>query len=409
MARIALVKDGEPLPQFCGGRPLRVGNLAAELATRGHEVVWFTSTFQHQKKTKLSPRDRQEWIDGYRLCYLESGGYSRNISPARWAHHTRFAFSLFQELRRTPRPDLIVCCIPMLEAAVTCVAASRKFGVPVVLDIRDPWPEVFVDLVPRRFRRFARAILWPYFAVARQLFRNATSLTACSVGFLKWAQSMADRDQSRCRDDLVVYHGAHDLKSDGDLSPIRKRWPTASGVLRHVYLGAFGRNYDFETMVEVIEKLTPTGAHHFFFIGAGSRQLNDLQAKLQDNPRVTFTGWLDRADAYKLTQTCSLGWIPLRQEMQGFLPNKPFEYASLGLGVVVSEVEELRWLVDAHKFGVTFSQGDSTALLKTIAGLTKDARNELAKNARTFWLKSGDARQCAKRFADHLEMLLEKA
>src|SRR5690606_10949992 len=54
MKHIALIKDGEPFPVECSPYSLRVGNLAAELAERGHKVSWHASTFSHYKREHLN-------------------------------------------------------------------------------------------------------------------------------------------------------------------------------------------------------------------------------------------------------------------------------------------------------------------------------------------------------------------
>ena len=45
-----LVTIGEPLPVEAGSRALRCRLLARELARRGHDVIWWTSDFDHFAK-----------------------------------------------------------------------------------------------------------------------------------------------------------------------------------------------------------------------------------------------------------------------------------------------------------------------------------------------------------------------
>jgi hypothetical protein len=53
--RVWLITVGEPLPlDGPGERMLRTGILAAFLAARGHEVVWWSSSFDHVRKRQRS-------------------------------------------------------------------------------------------------------------------------------------------------------------------------------------------------------------------------------------------------------------------------------------------------------------------------------------------------------------------
>src|SRR5690606_10270774 len=109
----------------------------------------------------------------------------------------------------------------------------------------------------------------------------------------------------------VFYHGAHLPIGDDHVLP--EAWQTDQLVIRHIYLGGFGRNYDFQVMARVIEALGQDARHHFFLVGAGSEQQKALKTRLAGLPNVTFTDWLPREEAYRLARSCHLGWLPLKQ------------------------------------------------------------------------------------------------
>lgn len=400
---VALVKDGEPLPQHCAPYPMRIGNLALELCSRGHRVCWYASTFSHHKKVMLFSQDTT-WDElGFRQRFLYSGGYQRNISPQRWVHHSRFAVKLYKELQRCTDLDVIVCCIPMIEAALACRLVAKSKGIPLILDIRDPWPDVFLTVLPKSLVPLGRLLLYPYAKLARTLFKNAESVTACSQGFLDWAQSGSGRDPQQRDSDVVVYHGAHSpLMEQGELPA---EWRTEPDTIRHAYIGGFGRNYVFHTMAEAILRLQSDPRHHFFFVGEGSEQHRELKSRLQCCENVTFTDWLSREEAYALGRSCQVGWLPLRAGNDGFLPNKPFEYAALGLAQVVGETAEVGSLLKQHKLGHEFQQNEPERLVDFLREVTWEQIEVWQSAALKFWKEVGDAKQCANLFADHVESL----
>ena len=158
---IALIKDGEPLPQTCRPFYLRTGNLARVLASRGHQVTWHSSNFLHYQKELYPETGLLHLEEGYDLHLHYCGTYPRNISPQRWVHHARLAREVYRELMQAQHLDVIVCCVPTLESAWACSLVAKKRGVPLIVDVRDPWPEVFVSAAPARLRPLARAVLAP--------------------------------------------------------------------------------------------------------------------------------------------------------------------------------------------------------------------------------------------------------
>jgi hypothetical protein len=101
---IWLIKDGETLPVQPGARPMRTGMLANQLLEKGHSVVWWSSTFSHQRKTLLYERDTVlEVKPGFELNLIYAGRYPKNISLKRYFHHRTLA-RRFSKSKRKPVP-----------------------------------------------------------------------------------------------------------------------------------------------------------------------------------------------------------------------------------------------------------------------------------------------------------------
>ena len=54
-----LIQIGEPLPIGAGVRKMRTALLAQEMVKRGHNVLWWASTFEHQTKRMLYDSDME--------------------------------------------------------------------------------------------------------------------------------------------------------------------------------------------------------------------------------------------------------------------------------------------------------------------------------------------------------------
>lgn len=403
--RVAIVKDGETFPHLCAPWTLRTGNLNREMARRGHDVTWYSSTFMHNEKEFYATEETvEEREEGYRMHLLPAGGYRRNISFARWLHHTRLARRLYPILKAQPGLDVVVCAIPILEVAAACLLFCKHRGIPLILDIQDPWPQTFVSYAPAPLRGLVRAVLTPYFLGAARLFGQADSLVACSAGFLEWAQRLSRRSESRRSRDRVVYHGAHDVRGIVSPDPM-----LVTRGLRSIYMGAFAGIYDLEPIAALAEAQAARGDdHHFFLVGQGGVRYEKLRERLGKLPNVTFTGWIPREQAYALAQTCHLGWLPLTEGTEDFLPNKPFEYASMGLAVATSSKGESGRLVTDHGLGFRYHPEKPEELLSRVASLAPGAGELEVWRSRCpeFSRCVGDAQVCTEEFADHIERII---
>ena len=97
---------------------------------------------------------------------------------------------------------------------------------------------------------------------------------------------------------------------------------------------------------------------------------------------MRFTGWVDYARLPDIIAHCDLGLLPFHScpHIDASLANKLFEYMSLGLPVVASDVPPHRTVIDDARNGVVFPPGDADALALRIAQLA-DAPEERASQA----------------------------
>src|SRR5690606_38673121 len=102
----------------------------------------------------------------YRL--IPSPGYQRNVGVGRLWDHLRLAWNLRIALRNASPPDACLVGYPPIETASVMIDWLAARDVPVLLDVKDQWPELFLDPVPAPLRSFVRPLLAPYYAMARR-------------------------------------------------------------------------------------------------------------------------------------------------------------------------------------------------------------------------------------------------
>ena len=160
-----LLQRNEPTPHDDGGgqRVFRTGIMAQMLSDAGHEVVWWTSDFDHyNRRHRYNGNHSKSTITGYDIQYLKSRGYRKNISYDRIAANKEVALSFAKIARQYSNiPDVIIASIPTAELAWQGIKYGKKHGIPVLLDVRDLWPDHIVDLAPIWAKPLVKLGIWP--------------------------------------------------------------------------------------------------------------------------------------------------------------------------------------------------------------------------------------------------------
>lgn len=387
-----IVTSGEPLPTDPGGaRLLRHGIVAAMLVERGWSVVWWTSNFDHTAK-----RGRQSGAapvvyrvgPNYRIVLLPSAGYRRNVSLARVLDHRQVADAFTGAAPGEPAPDVVLCSYPTIELAAAATRFGQRHGVPVLLDVRDLWPDILGEVLPGPLKWLARPILWPYGRQGRRALCAATALTGITEPIVDWACRKAGRQR---RSTERAFPLACTPPERPDVPAVRQaaqRWlERGVGADRFVvsFFGAMGEQFDFDTVLAAAQLLEHTYPQVLFVLCGQGRELERLQSHARTHANVMAPGWQGRADLHSLMYRSAAGLAPYFNEHSFTLsvPNKVIEYCSGGLPVLSSLRGETERLLASNDCGLTYAEQDGAALAACIRLLFDDAslRGQLGRNA----------------------------
>jgi glycosyltransferase involved in cell wall biosynthesis len=403
--RIWIFKDGETLPLNREARRMRAGRLASALVRRGHEVVWWSSTFCHQTKSLLFHEDTDFDVEpGFQLRLLHSGRYSRNFSFRRFYHHSVLARRLATQLRRYAPPDAIVTAFPIIDVtyAVTQYALPRQL--PVVVDVRDLWPDTFIDEFPRFLKQLGRVVLFRQFSKTRAALERAVSLVAISQGCLDWALNYASRPQKE--HDAVFYTAYPKLISGGAPSPlVRQLKQSVRDKITFVFVGSFGRSYELQLICDVAENIQRAGHTSIHFVLAGNgEQYESISERVNGMGNVTMTGWLSEADLRGVLSLSHVGLVACKL-VDDAMPNKVAEYLSADLPLLSSLRGEMEYLIDTTGVGYSYPCGDRKRLTELVLRLAYDESLRLSqsKNARALFMRYFCADSVYEQYADHVE------
>jgi len=401
--KIWLVTIGEPLPTDGSGkdRLYRTGILANMLAKNGHEVVWWSSTFDHVRKRQRFSRNKTIHLDtGVVLTLLHGYGYKRNVSLLRLLDHAMLAWKFSCKAREMVCPDLILCSLPSLELPVAVTRYGKTHDVPVVLDVRDLWPDIFLDVVPSWARGLMKVALSPYWRMTREVCRDAFCITGNVPAFVAWGLSHAKRNPTQY-DRFFPFAYVSSPLSDEDMDHAVKFWRNyglekGGGEFALCFFGSFSNQFDLETVVDAALLLEAEGRKvRFVLCGTGER-LESLRKRAGHSQAILFPGWIDSAKIRALMDITSVGLAPYKHNA-GFsdsMPNKSIEYLAGGLPVVTCLRGYLSEFIVLHKCGVTYQAGNPRALSDVIIGLMEKNSVQvtmMSKNANRVFLERFDA------------------
>jgi glycosyltransferase involved in cell wall biosynthesis len=410
-----IVEVGEPLPILDGKfRDLRCGILSKKLAARGNQVLWWASNFDHwQKRNRFDLARTIQMADRLEVRLLAGSGYGSNASPKRLLHNRSVAKSFKRESTLvSSKPDVVFCCLPTLELCEAAVEFGHANGVPVVIDVRDIWPDHYLTLVPGKMRSACRLILATEFNRARRVLAGASAITAVSESFLAWALRNAGRERSPL--DGVFHLGYPELDQtlEPQIEAVRQQLFSKHNIEPQDFLvtfvGSFCSSYALDTVINAARVLDVDNSSHIKFVIAGSGDEDEKLRKLAQGLRnVIFTGWLDQISIVALLRASMVGLAPYRSDASQSLPNKPFEYMSAGLPILSSLRGELETLLSKHTIGVQYPADDAQALVESIRQLAATPQRCRSDGARALKLfKDEFSEQVVySRLIQHLEKI----
>jgi glycosyltransferase involved in cell wall biosynthesis len=389
---IWLATIGEPVPLEAGraDRLHRTGYLAQFLANRGHRTLWWTSAFDHFRKKHLAQSDETvELGSDLRIRMLHGRGYRRNVSIDRLRDHgeiaEKFAVESEQRFAGGERPDVICAALPSIELAAACADFGRFHHIPVVLDMRDMWPDIFVDTAPKPVRPIARALLSPMFRQARHACARASAITGITDAFVDWGVARGRRARTEFDQSFPLGYSAS-APEPAAVAAANEAWGRQGvlddGVFTLCYFGGLSRQLDLMHAIDAARLLEARSldskgcAVRFVICGDGER-LEEYRRAAAGLSNVILPGWVDRAAIYTLMRRSHAGLDPLpaRYDFLATVNNKAIEYMSAGLPVVSSPRSGVLYdLLQQQSCGVSYDEGDAQGLADLIDRLARDRR-----------------------------------
>jgi glycosyltransferase involved in cell wall biosynthesis len=408
--RVWLLTTSEPT-DASGNRLMRAGLLGEQLHARGHELDWWTAAFDHHSKRYLASRSETRLTAPCRRVHFLHTRvfYRKNVGVARIVNHRRVASEFLRNAARADRPDVIVCSYPTIEMAAAAIRYARPRRVPVIVDVRDRWPDIFSSIFPPALRKLGvdTLMLAPWNRQKAQIFAAASAITAVSPAYLEWARACV---AGGYRGDTRVFPLAYPKlagldRARANAAQARAKLGLAADDLVIWFVGSFGRTYDLVPALTVARRFHAEGRKvRFVLSGEGEMRAQwEVLARGLDN--VTFTGWLGEEELTQIAAVAAVGLLAYRSGAPQGLPNKLFECLSLGIPVVSSLDGECRSFVESHGIGYYYDAERPEELAGALDELCRDAerRRAIGAAAAALYGREFDSGVVYRQFAEYIE------
>jgi glycosyltransferase involved in cell wall biosynthesis len=384
------------------------------LAENGHHVTWWTSNVDHTKKKKRFENSAESLLEPRLSVVLLDGIlYHRNVSLARLVNHWQVARAFTRIAETKTPPDIIFAALPTIELAQTAALYGRTKGIPTIIDIRDLWPDVLVDVAPNSLRWLAEFAVSPLRRQARQACAAATAIVGLTKPYLEWGLEHAGRAAGPL-DRIFPLGYTPDPPPEPALRAAEQFWRSHGIGAKPedfviAYFGMMGVHFEAEPVETVIRSLSARGSPVKFVLCGAGAHLPRFQRLSTEVENLLVPGWIDAAQIWTLMRSSKLGLAPYTdtQNYQKNVTNKIVEYLSAGLPLLTNMAGEVERLIRLHNCGYFYPYGSAEGLERVVLSALSDPQGlrECSENALTLFQSSYSADRVYVQLMNYLEEL----
>lgn len=387
--RIWLVTIGEPWP-IDGTNPRlhRTGTMARLYARGGDTVVWFNNTFDHCTKAHRFPASRTIEIEpNLTIVGLHGRPYTKNISLARIQHHRDVASDFKRLAQGLSVPDVIVASMPPLELSQAATVYGNEHRVPVDVDIRDLWPDIFLEVAPKGLKWAGRIALLPFYSMLSRSVHGAAAVSGVSESAVDWALRHASRTRSQFDGALPLAYSPDEISPDA-LQKAEAFWDKEGIIsdpeaLTICFFGSLTPRIELDTVMEAAKRIPAelAGKIRIVLCGTGALEQAVRDCAMQ-TPFLSYHGWVDAAQISALLRRSQVGLLPYQSspDFVRAIPNKVFDYLAGGMPILTCLTGVTGVLVTKNHAGWLYRNGDADDLVRHLVELHRD-REQLAAAA----------------------------
>lgn len=398
-------------PTEAGGT--RHFDIARRLVANGHRVTIIASSYHHTEQREMLEYDGPvmvQEIEGVTFCWVKTCGYISN----NWRRfknmydYYRVAKKIDKYLK--DKPDVCIGSIVHPLAPLAALKLATKFSAPFVYEIRDLWPQTFIDMG-----------LWkeshPAVPVFRWMERRAVTNADLVINLSPLTDSYLKEHYGKVPSiyipngiDLEALH-ARKTETDVPANSTLEQMVAlrAQGKQIVMFTGSIVRSNNLELLLDVAAKIENEHVH-LAVVGKGDMRFAlEAQVKERGIENLQFFDPVPKKLVPHLLKLADVMLLIQGKVMWGSM-NKLFDYLSSGKPVI-SVTEALHNdPVSLYNAGIATDDRSAEGIAKTIertVQLPKSEKDELAERGYNYVAESHDISKLAQKLETALQKLLK--
>lgn len=329
-------------------------------------------------RTNPSTRRPQRDQPGFRFVPVTP---YRSNGPARvgsWASYAVTATAAALADRRR-RPDVVYASSPHLLAAAAGAVVAAGLRIPLVLEIRDMWPQVLVEMGQLAAGSTTHSLLT---TLEAWLYRRADRIVVLTPGV---ARSLEERGV--LPDKIVVIPNAADPgRFATDISRENARARYGFDRLTFVYTGAHGPANGLNELIDAAAEIGDEV--DIVMVGDGVSRSDLMErTRLMGLGNVRFVEAIPKSEMPTLLMAADVGVhcladVPLFR--YGVSPNKLFDYMAAGKPVLTNTSGEVAAMVSDVGAGVSVPPGGLAEGIARMVSAGAEQRARWGRNGRHY-------------------------
>lgn len=398
-------------PALPGGtRHFEIGK---KLTEKGHEVIIFASNYIHMNfsfiEIEKSKIYKIENFDSLKFMWIKTLSYKKN-NLKRFLNMISYCINVYIITKDLiskniiNKPEIIVGSTVHPFAALTAALISKKNRVPFIFEIRDLWPQTFIDMG-----------IWKEESIISKLFKyiekitvsKANKIIALSPETIKYLI----RHYKYPKTNITYIPNGVNVKENiidnkifnNDFTLKKLFYLRKKGFFIALFSGSLILTNKLDTVIKAAEKLKTFEKIYVILVGKGTeeeRYKGLIKSRKLRN--TTIFPPVKKAHVQKLLQFADVLILNQGKVLWGS-SNKLYDYLASGKPIIASVYAEHNNVIRKVRAGISIPQGDPQALADATIqfyNMSKEQREEMGKKGRKFVEKYHNIEKLADKFLE---------
>lgn len=326
MKRILIISQNY-YPEI-GSAANRMKNIYSELKEIGYEVTVLTTDPSYPNRNLY--RDTQFWQD----YTLEENVIRIKVRTRRYSHnlfnrlllHIEMAYKFVREIRKLKEDhDFVFATTPSIFAGLAGLYAKQKLKIPLILDVRDLWPNSLLGVGVFTFK----PIILLAKMLEKKLYNDSKHILINSEGFLEHLKLKGI--------DVKKISYMPNSLTEKELNEFSISNTENSDEITIIYAGNIGLAQDLEKLLDVADRMKEYSHIRFKIIGYGFKN-REIKQRVVDTQltNVELVDPQNRTESIRAIRTADIAFVSLvaQDVFDTVLPGKIIDYMSMGKPIV---------------------------------------------------------------------------